>query len=171
MREEGAHENWYPQDRSEQFHDAGERTGVLASVADRAVGRFFAIGLQLDRALSLTLNAMARERIDRAISEANEAIIELMEAVFEGRRPPEATGSKRVVVHPEAWTSLDGSSRVAYSARAAQLGVTLEVGDTGVASSKVILVLDEKAEWFPTDGRSHYGNRWEQKLQELLNLD
>jgi hypothetical protein len=172
MGPEGAHENWYPHGLPERDHnDTPAWTDVLAAVADRAIGRVFAIELHLDRALSLTLNVMARERIDRAIGEANETITELMAAIFEGRPPPEPSPSKRVVVHPEAWRNLDGRARVAYRARAAQLGVSLELGDTGVPSAEIVLVPDERAEWFPSDGGSRSDNGWEQRIRELLHLD
>jgi hypothetical protein len=114
---------------------------------------------------------MVRPRIARALSEADQAIQELREALVHGRCPVSPEGSKVITVRPEAWYSVDAGVQGAYRARAAQLGVHLEVGDTGIPNRNVILVLDDKAEWFPSGGRSQDDAGWERQLQELLDLD
>jgi hypothetical protein len=147
MQQQGTREHWYSSPRigSEGDAPSGAVDGFV-SVRDRTVGRLFAIGFQLERALDLSLNPMVRQRIDRALSEADEAIDDLRRAGLDGQSSFQPYTSKVITVHPDAWNTLDHGIRGAYKARAAQLGVTLEVGDTGIPNRNLILVLDKKAE-------------------------
>jgi hypothetical protein len=114
---------------------------------------------------------MVRQRIEQALYEAEEASKELGGAVFDPRRSRRPTAATIIRIHREAWEAIEPRVQRLYEARAAQIGVWLEVGDTGIRNRDVILVLDDQAEWFTSPSSSQDGGGWEYALQGLLDLD
>lgn len=75
-----------------------ERDRIAAQVQETIIRRVFAAGLSLESAAGLTANPEARRRIEAAVSELDQVIREIRDAIFQDAQHPDSRGLSRHIV-------------------------------------------------------------------------